>query len=237
MSSSDALTRPVTLVLIGAHASGKSTLASRLAVLTGWVHAPELGWELRAARPSNSVECFAPQPLFEAAVLEGERARDAARLTTAACAVVETWHAGNLAWAAVRSPDILAGLRESAFAAAADYSRCRCVLVQPLRSSAAATRGRRERGAAVRVPGTGSSVSDCEDSLLARTARVAALATAFAAEMGLRILPDIDTSQGATIDESVTMALQHVLQALHPSNPSPAGLKATLAACASAGLR
>lgn len=105
------------LVVIGPHGVGKSTLAARLAQRLGVPFHAELGREMAedpAWRPAGATAAEAAAA-FDRELFIRELARDAEAAATPR--VVETWHPGNLAYAARRSPleaaRWLAALRES----------------------------------------------------------------------------------------------------------------------------
>ncbi len=174
------------LVLLGPHASGKSTIGKLLSERHGWRcdvrpllfarqhdapltfarsrparwRAPpqeELGEALRRRGAHAAVDCRAQQDGFDAAVALAEAARDDA---AAAQRVVETWHPGNLGWAEMRaSPAALATLRAGAAAAVGRVAAARpasLLLVQPLSAGVKAIALRRAAGAAARVPARAS---------------------------------------------------------------------------------
>ncbi len=93
------------VALIGPHGAGKTTLGRELARLLGWAFHDEIGARLAAdpwLRPAG-VTAQHTQEAFDEAVLRGELARDDA-WDQGAHRLVETWHPGNLAYAAARSP-------------------------------------------------------------------------------------------------------------------------------------
>lgn len=89
----------------GPHCSGKTSLLQRLereGVLTRW--GAEIGKELFYQRK------FAPEQqdaAFELEVTERELARDLTFMAQDGLIGLETWHPGNLAYAAVRNPDVV----------------------------------------------------------------------------------------------------------------------------------
>jgi len=97
----------VTVVVLGPHGVGKSTLGRALAARLGWAFHEELGAVLARARPAEQ-HAGCTQAAFDTAVTAAELARDAA--WGDAPRVVETWHPGNLAYAARRSPRTLGPL-------------------------------------------------------------------------------------------------------------------------------
>src|SRR5207248_768419 len=96
---------PRTLVLVGPHGAGKTTLARRLEQLLGWPRHAEIGEEMRRAALSIDARAHAllGQPAFDRDVAEAELARDQ---DLVGARIVETWHSGNLAYAEMRSPEL-----------------------------------------------------------------------------------------------------------------------------------
>jgi len=135
----------VTLVLIGPHSAGKTTLGRRLGAALGWPFDEEIGKRLRfeAIARDPKAHAFVPQPEFDERVIREELERDLMR--TGTVRIVETWHPGNLAYAESRSPEV-ATRRTSLLRR---VSRIPGVLVQPLWiHRAAALRRRNELGPA-----------------------------------------------------------------------------------------
>ncbi len=93
------------IALIGCHGAGKTTLGAALAARLGWASHDEIGRRLaedHAHRPA-AVTAHDPQEAFDDAVIREELARDEA-WDPREHRLVETWHPGNLAYAAARSP-------------------------------------------------------------------------------------------------------------------------------------
>lgn len=169
-----------TLVLVGPHGAGKSTLGRALAARLGVEFEGEIGARLREEHLARdpSQHAMRVQPDFDEQVFREEIARDASR-RPGDCRVVETWHPGNLAYAAERSHEVVRTWRPTIASAVAPW-RDR-VLVQPLAIS---------RGTALqrlREPGPG------DDALVAFFARVAHRAAESAWSLGLRVLPVLST--------------------------------------------
>lgn len=100
-------TKPLTIVVVGTHCSGKSTISKRLADSLGIVFDPELGDVLRdkthlAADGHKLGDGSGAMNIksWDDQVFHAECQRDEAR--RGCSRVVETHHFGNLAWAAFR---------------------------------------------------------------------------------------------------------------------------------------
>lgn len=168
------------IVLIGPHSAGKSTLGRRLAEALGCPFDDELGAALRAEALAidPAAHAMAPQSAFDRRVIEAELRRDALAPATAR-RVIETWHPGNLAYAATRSPEVFAALWPCVAAALAPAAGT--VLVQPLTIARATALAR------LREPGP------TPDALVAYFDEVGLLATTLARRLGLRVLPSLAT--------------------------------------------
>jgi len=95
----------MTIVLLGCHGTGKTTLGVALARLTGIPFHDEVGRRLASdpgLRPAGRTAAET-QSAFDAAVFDEELARDAS-WPVSEPRIVETWHPGNLAYASRRSP-------------------------------------------------------------------------------------------------------------------------------------
>ena len=92
------------IVLIGPHGVGKTSVGRELASVLGIPFHEELGWKLARDprfRPEGRTAADS-QEAFDEAVFREELRRDEASAGTSR--VIETWHPGNLAYAAKRSP-------------------------------------------------------------------------------------------------------------------------------------
>jgi predicted ATPase len=92
------------LVLIGPHGAGKSTLAAELSRRLGWPLHPELGRSLAADpqwRPAGRTAADDSEA-FDRELFARELERDLSH--DGSPRIVETWHPGNLAYAAFRAP-------------------------------------------------------------------------------------------------------------------------------------
>lgn len=98
----------MTLVVIGPHGVGKSTLGRALAAELDWVFHHELG-ETLARQTRTSGDASSPQVDFDRRLFGLELGRD--RAWSGGPRVVESWHPGNLAYAERRSPELTVDFR------------------------------------------------------------------------------------------------------------------------------
>ena len=119
-----------TIVLVGPHAAGKTTLGRRLAWHLGWTFHEELGRKLReqALQADPDAHAARSQEDFDRMVIQAELDRDK-EWNDQDDRVVETWHPGNLAYACCRSIEVAHDMEEQVLWAIGCHAR---VLVQPV---------------------------------------------------------------------------------------------------------
>lgn len=188
-------TRPVhTLVLIGPHGAGKTTLAWRIGRRLGWRIDDEIGARRRAEaqRLDEDAHALASGSDFDRAVCDAELARDLAAMGPR---VVETWHVGNLAYARERNPALASELDPRLRCAVEMVTTRGRLLVQPLvidRPTAVARRS--ERG---------------PDALIDFFLAVGRRAEQIARGWGVAIAPPIRTDR-CSIEAAETMIMRRV---------------------------
>lgn len=186
--------RGITLVLVGPHASGKSTLGRLLAEKLGWIFHDEIGERLRREVLSQdpSQHAMVGQPSFDERVTVEELLRDR---QSPMFRVVETWHPGNLAYARARSPSSFRHLYDQVketFAINRSF-----IVVQPLQISLKTLSTR------IHEPGPEG------DDFLLWLLRVGQDASDIAGELGLDLLPAIWTD-GVPLSELCKIVLDRV---------------------------
>lgn len=202
--------RPVhTLVLVGPHGAGKTTLARGIGRRLGWRVDDEIGarHRLDAVRHDAGAHALIPDAAFDRAVSHDELARDAGAIGPR---VVETWHPGNFAYVRARNPGLARELGPALRRSVEEVAARGRILVQPLTIDRAAAVARRsERGPVALV-----------DFFL----EVGRLAAEVAREWGLDVAPVIATDR-CTVEAALALITGRVgadrpTAAMH----APAGL-------------
>lgn len=93
--------RKATVVMMGAHTAGKSTIRQILAGRMKWKSDEELGTSLRGKQEEQGKY----HETWDDKIHQAEVARDQERSNTSTSRVVETWHLGNFFWALTRQPE------------------------------------------------------------------------------------------------------------------------------------
>jgi predicted ATPase len=176
------------IVLIGCHGAGKTSLGEALARRLGLPFDDEIGRRLAsdaALRPPGQTAAHSQAP-FDQAVFEAELARDLERRDRPR--VIETWHPGNLAYAAARSPAVAARW----LAAVRQTCRRDATVVVPVRAPMAVLQRRQSEPGDVRF-----------------FIAVALAAERWAAFLGLPVLPPVWTHRArpAELADEVGAAL------------------------------
>ncbi len=202
----------VTLILIGPHGAGKSTLAHQLTRDLGWPFCAEIGDVLRGEAldldPLASAEKH--QPDFDAEVMRRELERDLLWRGHGP-RIVESWHLSNLAYARKRSPEIAARL-EGVLRCAVEQAGL--VLVQPVSANPEVLACRQREPGAPEV---------CQPFFR----EVAQQAEDIARSWGLNVLPILDTTDGGpdACARWVGTAIRVELARLGASNGRPRALR------------
>lgn len=183
-----------TLILVGPHGAGKTTIARRVAYHLGWTFHDEIGDGLRRVALARRADAHAQTVDlgFDIEVTRRELARDAA---SAGPRVIETWHPGNLAYVGERNPRLARRLGPRLERAARLVAARGPLLVQPLVIARPTAVARRSE------PGP--------DSLIDFFLRVGARASELARGWGLEVATPIHTDR-ATVDEAVQAVVSSV---------------------------
>ena len=170
-----------TLVLIGPHGAGKTTVGRLVAARLGVRFDVEIGASLRRRELERdpTMHAMASQEAFDDEVMALELARADARDGDDPLRVVETWHPGNIAYASSRSPAVARRYRAALSARRSSWREA--VVVQPLTVSRATALSR------LSEPGPDP------ETLVAYFREVAARAEREARALGLRVLPPLAT--------------------------------------------
>lgn len=169
-----------TIVLVGCHGSGKTTMGHKLSQALSWPFHDEIGRRLREQRLLKDKQAHAQctQPDFDQEVYEQERERDQMAPTQR---VIETWHPGNLAYMQARSPALFDRVFQRVQQELRSYRQR--ILVQPLQISIETLRSR------LSEPGPS------QDSFLEFLHNIGSLSMSMARELGLCVAPPIATDQ------------------------------------------
>lgn len=187
-----------TVILIGPHGVGKSTLGPVLADRLGVPFHGELGREMAEdpawRRAGETAE--AAQAAFDQELMTREVARDLS--WGGGGRVIETWHPGNLAFAVRRSPEVAAQWLPT--------MRLLCgragAVVVPLMASAETLRSRQT-----------------EPGRLTFFVGVAHVARRWASDLGLRVLPPLFTELGPP--EALATVVAHRIARRPSRRPTP----------------
>ncbi len=176
----------MTLVLVGMHGAGKSTVGRALAARLCAPFHEEVGHALaERIRPAERTAADR-QVDFDGAVFEAELARDAA-WTPGAFRIVETWHPGNLAYASRRSPGLTSRLLGQVRTSLARHP----AVVLP-----------------IHVPPAVAAARQHERGDLAFFTQVGLEAEGWAARLGIPLLPPVVND--GTVDDAVAAALDRL---------------------------
>lgn len=113
------------VILLGMHASGKTT-AGKFLESRGFPFFPEIGEQIR--RQVN-FDFLTSVEWFDQEVMNRELVRDKEVLNSVQPVAIETWHIGNIAYAAIRSP-LIAEIYLSQLQRQVDSIQPRCLLFQ-----------------------------------------------------------------------------------------------------------
>ena len=125
--------RKATVVIMGAHTAGKSTVRKMVAKRLQWESDEELGTSLRGEQEEKGKY----QETWDDMIHQAEVARDQERMQALTSRVVETWHLGNFTWALTRHPEQQEGFLQRALDAIRKEQEAGTVLLVLLKINAA----------------------------------------------------------------------------------------------------
>ena len=183
-----------TIVLVGPHAAGKTTLGRSLARHLGWTFHEELGRKLReqALQADPDAHAARSQEDFDRMVIQAELDRDQ-EWNDQEDRVVETWHPGNMAYACCRSREVARDMEVQVLWAMGRHVQ---VLVQPVLVRPATIRMRLSEPGPV-------------DDLVAFFGAVAEAAMALARRWGLPLLEPVWTDR-ISEEEALSALVQNL---------------------------
>lgn len=194
-----------TIVLIGSHGAGKTTVGRGIARALGWRFDDEIGERLRRQALARDPLAHAalPQSHFDRAVIEEELRRDR-EVAEQGPRIVETWHLGNLAYARQRSPEIGTAYQDEITAAVRRAQSQGPVWVQPLKIDEATLRARQSEPGPPEIAKFFLKVGD--------------EACAVARELGLHVETALDTT--CISSEQCVKKLLRLIGQLHQGSPA-----------------
>jgi adenylate kinase family enzyme len=174
-----------TIVLIGPHGSGKTTIGKMLSKIYEWPFDYEIGKKLRKEiiDINPDYHAMAEQEKFDREVFSLEKKRD---LESSHNRIVETWHPGNCAYAMLRSREVARHIYEEAREHLFQYYGK--IIIQPLEIN--------EDTILKRLSESGPNKKDLSEFFL----RVYEKSILLASKLNLKLLNPINTSQTSIKD-------------------------------------